>query len=684
MTTRWLSHLVGIVATVVIWPHPTKAADPFDRSGAYAEGDFDGDGLVDRVSSSPGTDCEKGVVYVASGDGATVAWTRDSAGILGTAACGDHFGASLSIEDFDGDGYDDLAIGIPGADDSGETDSGAVHLIYGSTTGLTATGDQIWHQDSMGIEGVSESSDFMGDALTAGDFNCDGFGDLAIGVPREDVLGAADAGAVNVIYGSLSGLSTLDSIWYEQRGGVSGTVEDDDHFGAALAAGNFNGELESGKACLDLVIGVPDEDGPSTVDSGYLYTILGSSSGLSSSSHQGFDQDVASVEDISETNDQFAFRLSSEDVDGDGFDDLWVSVPGDGCATSLGWGRHSFYGSSSGLSLLTDVVDCQQFECELSPGVLFCPESTELVHATSGADELYMLFGDDVAFGWGGSDQFRGSLGHDHFFGGSGDDDFDGGAGRDVLIGGYGDDQFRMDLDCEIASGDIVDGGPGSDTVYSHRSQSQLVAAGVIFNSVENFVLVAEDDSDRPIACDGFYYMLGSVDEPDLSLSWVELPSASSDITTSPTDALTLRVVNDTDLSRTLVVRYSLMVGSWSQTLEEESVTLVGRETSIFSLSLDDFMPAGVDPSSVSAALLNRSSSARLVATAEVLIDGKTSELAYAPSLYGHAENASTLKIYRINAMNSNYYWGDLAQWRAGATGDSLFSGRTEAWGVSP
>jgi hypothetical protein len=32
------------------------AADPFDRSGAYARGDFDGDTLVDIVAGSPETD----------------------------------------------------------------------------------------------------------------------------------------------------------------------------------------------------------------------------------------------------------------------------------------------------------------------------------------------------------------------------------------------------------------------------------------------------------------------------------------------------------------------------------------------------------------------------------------------------------------------------------------------------
>lgn len=683
MRTR-LKAMLGVISGIALWANPAIAADPFDRSGASAEGDFDGDDLEDLVASSPETDCQKGVVYVVDGTGTTTTWTEDTTGILGTAGCGDYFGATLAVGDFDGDGFDDLAIGTPGGDDSGETDSGSIHLIYGSATGLTTTGDQIWHQDSAGIEGASEDYDSMGDALAVGDFNCDGYDDLAIGVPREDVLGSTDAGAVNVIYGSSTGLSTLDSVWYEQRGGVSGSLEDDDHFGAAVAAGNFNGDFDSGFACDDLAIGVPDEDGANAIDGGYLYTILGATGGLSSSSHQGIDQDVASVEDVAETDDQFAFRLVAADVDHDGFDDLWVTVPGDGCGTGPGWGRHAFYGSASGLSFSNDVVDCQQFSCDMSPGTYFCPESPQPVQASSADDDISLLFWDDVAFGWGDADSVYGSLGRDRLFGGGGDDVLDGGSGIDVLVGGSGNDVFWLDLECEIAAGDVVDGGPGTDTVYSHKSEAELLSAGVVLSSIESFVLVAEDDSDQSRACDGFPYMWGPVDEPDLTLTWLELPDASSDITTTPTGALTLKVVNETDFTRTFVVRYSLFVGSWSQTLEEASTTLAAQGSSSFSLTLDDFLPAGVEPGLVNPVLLNRSSSARLVATAELLVDGIPAELSYAPAVYGHAQDTSTLRVYRVDAMNSTYYGGDLAQWRAGATGASSFSGRTEAWGVSP
>jgi hypothetical protein len=58
------------------------AHDPFDRSGAYVRGDFDNDGLMDVVASSPETDCGKGAVYVLMGAGGSTSWAEDTTGIL--------------------------------------------------------------------------------------------------------------------------------------------------------------------------------------------------------------------------------------------------------------------------------------------------------------------------------------------------------------------------------------------------------------------------------------------------------------------------------------------------------------------------------------------------------------------------------------------------------------------------
>ena len=72
-------------------------------------------------------------------------------------------------------------------------DAGIVQVLYGSPGGLTASGDQVWHQDSPGIADNPETSDNFGAALATGDFNGDGFDDLVVGVPEEDIGAIEDA-----------------------------------------------------------------------------------------------------------------------------------------------------------------------------------------------------------------------------------------------------------------------------------------------------------------------------------------------------------------------------------------------------------------------------------------------------------------------------------------------------------
>ena len=156
-------------------------------------------------------------------------WSQDSDGIAGKAEEFDFFGDALAAGDFNNDGFEDLAIGVPFEDIGGiliDSDfAGVVNVIYGGPPGLAAPGNQIWHQDSDGIAGVADFLDFFGDALAAGDFNNDGFEDLAIGVPGESfgIIRDRSAGAVNVIYGGPAGLAAPgNQIWHQDRPGIAG------------------------------------------------------------------------------------------------------------------------------------------------------------------------------------------------------------------------------------------------------------------------------------------------------------------------------------------------------------------------------------------------------------------------------------------------------------------------------
>ncbi|HET9558119.1 MAG TPA: integrin alpha, partial [Actinomycetota bacterium] len=136
--------------------------------------------------------------------------------------------------DFNGDGFDDLAVGAPGEAVGSLFSAGAVNVLFGSADGLVPGAD-LFFQGSGGVGGTAETGDGFGVAVTQGLFNDDDFFDLAVGVPGEAVGSVAGAGAVNILYGSAGGLT----------GGplfVQDNPETNDSFGFSLAAGDFDGD----------------------------------------------------------------------------------------------------------------------------------------------------------------------------------------------------------------------------------------------------------------------------------------------------------------------------------------------------------------------------------------------------------------------------------------------------------
>jgi hypothetical protein len=144
-------------------------------------------------------------------------FTQNTPGVRSEVEIFDRFGYALAAGDFDNDGFADLAIGVPFEVITGLVGAGAVHVLYGRAAGLTGSGSQYFTQSTRGVGSTAENGDRFGDALAAGDFDNDGFADLAIGVTAEDIGGIFDGGAVNVLYGRAAGLTGPGSQYFTQN-----------------------------------------------------------------------------------------------------------------------------------------------------------------------------------------------------------------------------------------------------------------------------------------------------------------------------------------------------------------------------------------------------------------------------------------------------------------------------------
>ncbi len=252
--------------------------------------------------------------------------------------------ASATVEaqvlkaDFNGDSFEDLVVGVPFNDTSGQRGSGSVDVFYGDANGLRrVTPPQVFSQDtpgngdSPGIEGGAESGDNFGRTIAVGDFNGDGFTDLAVGVPYENLQGVGadgqgkNAGAVNIIYGSSAGLTTRGNHLLTISSLTATLNQPGSQFGKALATGDLNGDGFS-----DLIVGAPFWDHPAAgPDAGGIWVFFGGDAGLADQQGIFINQNVSFVPGTSDPTDEFGTALTVADFNRDGVDDVAIGIPGE-------------------------------------------------------------------------------------------------------------------------------------------------------------------------------------------------------------------------------------------------------------------------------------------------------------------------------------------------------------------
>ncbi len=305
-----------------------------DIGTAVVTGDLDGDGWPDIAMGAPGeeTDTYEG--------GRTYLFTRSTLGAVEVDSYDDvieghensgRSGETLALAgDLDGDGYNELAVGVPGSDAAANR-AGAVHLVRGGPSLGTMDLEDAW-----GVLTGSVQGGWAGRGLASGgDIDGDGTGDLLVGSPEADHGAMHEAGTVSVVLGdsSLAGSHSLSTAAYATLVGQHSY----EGLGQTLAAGDWDDD-----GFTDLLLGA--EDGEDTygeaVGAGYLFYNLSMGESSVTTADAIFRGD--------EVWHEFGRVVANVgDINGDGVDDLGLGAPySDASGTSSTGEACLFYGAA--------------------------------------------------------------------------------------------------------------------------------------------------------------------------------------------------------------------------------------------------------------------------------------------------------------------------------------------------